>query len=118
MQPANDVVVELKRYQESCSSDKVVNELRQLCEGTQQEMYLTGSEVVDKAVCEPVDTKNTVSSPVNDVAVSVSFLLAVSNVVFMTGTVVHTLDLSMHVLTSSTYDVPLPKRSLARFFII
>ena len=67
MQPGKDVFVQLKRYQESCSSDKVVSELVQLCEGTQP-VCLTGSEVVDKAVCEPEDVRNTISSPTNDVS--------------------------------------------------
>jgi hypothetical protein len=67
IQPTNAVVVELKWYHESFPSDKVVNELVQQCEGTQP-------EVVDKAVCEPGDVKNTPSAdPIDTSAVDVSF---------------------------------------------
>jgi hypothetical protein len=88
MQPSTDVVVELKRYHESCSSDKAVNELVQQCEGTQPVVYSSSTEVVDKAVCEPGDSKDTASSPISDisgVAVSALSLSNVYAVFFMAG---------------------------------
>lgn len=83
MQPRVDVVVQLKRYQESCPADKAVSELIEQCEGTQQVMLSSSTEVVDKAVCESGDLKKAASSPVNDmsaVAVSALSLLMVSGV--------------------------------------
>ncbi|KAG0601076.1 hypothetical protein M758_11G082200 [Ceratodon purpureus] len=67
-EPRVDVVVQLKRYQESCPADKAVSELIEQCEGTQLVMLSSSTEVVDKAVCESGDLKKAASSPVNDMS--------------------------------------------------
>lgn len=73
IQPSEDVVGHLKRYQKLYPGDEVVTQLVQQCEGTHLEVSSTNGEVIDKSVCEPEESKTTATGSghgLSNVAVS------------------------------------------------
>ena len=67
MQPTEDVVGQLKRYQTSYPGDEVVIELVEQCEGREREVFSANGEVIDKSVCETKESKSAGSEPGGDV---------------------------------------------------
>jgi len=76
MQPREDVVGQLKRYQESHPGDEVVSELVEQCEGAQQESCSGNGEVIDKSVCEPEEPQRCASEAGGDVSYEAVSVLA------------------------------------------